>query len=127
VTEEQLRDPVTGPHQIATAIFTGAHEIARGLLVRRRDPDRRDLTKPKQPRQPLGVPPVGLDPVGRRPDPRRRRDNAADPRPGTRTREPVPSRPGLVHDLDWRRRVLNHATVASSPGGTRSDRTSPRP
>lgn len=51
----------------------------------------------------LGVAPVSLDPVGHRPDPRRRRDHTADPRPGTRPRKPLAGRPSLVDDPDRRR------------------------
>jgi hypothetical protein len=106
MAQQQLREPVASPHQIATGVLTSTNEVTRGFLFGRRDPYRGDLTEPKQPRQPLGVPPVGLDPVGRRPDPRRRRDNAADPRLGTRARKPVPSRPRLVHNPNRRRQRL---------------------
>ena len=106
MTQQQLREPVPGPHQITAGVLTSADQIARGLLLRPGHPHRGDLAQPQQPRQPLGVPPVGLDPVGRRPDLRRRRDNAADPRLGTRTRKPVPGRPRLVHDPDRRRQRL---------------------
>jgi hypothetical protein len=94
------------PHQIATGVFARTHQVTRGLLFQRRDPHRSDLTEPKQPRQPLSITPIGLDPVGRRPDPRRCRDNTADPHLGTRTREPVPGRPRLVHNPHRRRQRL---------------------
>src|SRR5438046_2511934 len=66
MAQQQLREPVTGPHQIAAGVLASTNEITRRLLFRPRDPDRGDLTEPKQPRQPLGVPPVGLDPIGDR-------------------------------------------------------------
>src|SRR5205085_98753 len=84
VPEQQLREPMPGPHQITASVLTSAHEITRGLLLRLGHTYRGYLTQPQQPRQPLGVPTVGLDPISRRPDPRRRRDHAADPHPGTR-------------------------------------------
>ena len=127
MAEQQLREPVASPHQIAAGVFTGTNEVPRGFLFRRRDTYRRDLTKPKQPRQPLGITPVGLDPIGCSSDPRRRRDNAIDPRLGTRAREPVPGRPRLVHDPDRRRQRLQPRDRLVTPGGTRSDRTSPLP
>src|SRR5262249_57877758 len=49
-----------GPHQIAAGILTGTYQITRRLLVRLPDPNRNDLTQPKQPRQPLSLPPDGL-------------------------------------------------------------------
>jgi hypothetical protein len=64
VAEQQLREPVASPHQIAAGVFSRAHEIARGFLFRRGDTDRGDLPESKQPRQPLGVTTVGLDSVG---------------------------------------------------------------
>jgi hypothetical protein len=69
MAQQQLREPVTGPHQIAAGILTGTHQITRSFLLGLGHPHRSDLTQPKQPRQPLRVSPVGLDPVGRRPDP----------------------------------------------------------
>ena len=125
--QKQLREPVASPHQIAASILTRTNEITRRLLFRLGHPYRRDLTKPKQPRQPLGITPVGLDPVSRRTDPRRRRHNAADPRLGTRAREPVPSRPRLVHNPNRRRQRLQPRDRRLTPGGSRSDRTSPLP
>jgi hypothetical protein len=127
VTQKQFREPMPGPHQITASVLTRPDQITRGLLFRPGHPHRGDLTQPKQPRQPLGVPPVGLDPVGRRPDPRRRRDNTADPRLGTPARKPVPRRSGLVHTRTGAGSVFSHPTVASHPGGTLSDRTSPLP
>jgi len=106
MAQQQLREPVASPHQIATGILTSTNEITRGLLFRLRYPHRSDLTEAQQPRQPLGVPPVGLDPIGRRPDPRRRRDNAVDPRRSTGAREPVPTRSRLIHNPNRRRQRL---------------------
>jgi hypothetical protein len=104
-----------GPHQITPGVLTGTDEVTRGFLFGVGHPYRSDLPEPKQPRQPLGVAPVGLDPVGRRPDLGRRRNHAADPRLGTRTRKPVPRRPGLVDDPDRRRQRLQPRHRAIRP------------
>jgi hypothetical protein len=114
--EQQLREPVTGPHQITAGILTRPHQITRRLLLRPGHTYRGDLTEPKQPRQPLGVPSICLDPVGRRPDPRGRRHNAADPRTGTRTRKPVAGRPRLVDDPNRRRQRLQPRDRLRGPG-----------
>jgi hypothetical protein len=90
LSQKELREPVPSPHQIAPSVLARTDEIARGLLCRTGHPHGGDLTEPKQPRQPLGIPPVSLDSIGRRPDLRRRRDDAADPCLGTRARKPIP-------------------------------------
>jgi hypothetical protein len=105
-----------GPHQITASVLTRPDQITRSLLFRPGHPHRGDLTQPKQPRQPFGVPPVGLDPIGRRPDPRRRRDNTADPRLGTPARKPVPRRSGLVHHPHRRRQRLQPLDRLGEPG-----------
>jgi hypothetical protein len=46
MAQEQLREPVAGPHQIAAGVLAGAYQIARGLLFGRRHPYGRDLTQP---------------------------------------------------------------------------------
>jgi hypothetical protein len=104
--EEQLREPMASPHQITTRVLTRPHEITCGLLFRRGDPHRRDLTKPKQSRQPLGITPVGLDAITCSSDPRRGRDHTVDPHRSTGAREPVPSRSRLVHNPHRRRQRL---------------------
>jgi hypothetical protein len=60
MAQQQLREPVPGPHQIAPGVLTSTNKITRRLLFRRRDPYRRDLTEPKQPRQPLSITPSVL-------------------------------------------------------------------
>jgi hypothetical protein len=115
MTQQQLREPVTSPHQITTRVLARTDQITRGLFFQRGHPDRSDLAEPEQARQPLSVPPVGLDPVGRLPDPRWRRNNAVDPRIDTRARKPVPSRPRLVHDLNRRRQLLQPPDRLATP------------
>jgi hypothetical protein len=63
MTQQQLREPMTRPHQIAPRVLTRTHEITRRLLFQRREPHRSDLTKPKQPSQPLRISLVGLDAI----------------------------------------------------------------
>ncbi len=119
---------MTSPHQITAGILTRAHQITRSLLLRPRHPHRRDLTQPQQPRQPLGITPIGLDPVGRSPDPRRRRNNTVDPGLRTHARASrYPVGPASYTTRTGTGKVCNHATVASAPGGTHSDRTPPLP
>ena len=135
VTEQQLREPMPGAHQITAHILTSAHQITCSLLLRSRHPHRGDLAEPKQPRQPLSITPISLDPIGRRPDLRRCRNNAADPHLGTRTRKPVPSRPRLVDDPHRRRqrlqprhrRLATRAAPAATAPHRSPHRSHPRP
>ena len=85
------------------------------LRSRPGDPHRGDLTQPKQPRQPLSITPISLDPISRRPDPRRRRNDTADPHLRTRTRKPVPGRPRLIDDPHRRRQRLQPRDRLSRP------------
>ena len=87
---------MTGTHQITAGVLTSADQITRGLLVGPRHPHRRGISPSRSNlANRLGVPPVGLDPIGSRPDLRRRRHNAADPRLSARARKPIPGRPRL--------------------------------
>jgi hypothetical protein len=104
------------PHQITTRVLTGTDEVTRGFLFGVGHPHRSDLPEPKQPRQPLSVAPVSLDLVGSRPDLRRRRNHAADPRLDTRTRKPIPRRPRLVDDPDPRPERLQPLDRRVTPG-----------
>jgi hypothetical protein len=126
MTQQQLREPMTSAHQIATRVLTRTHQITRRLLLQRRDPHRGDLAEPKQPRQPLSITPVGLDAISRSPHPRRRRDNAVDPCFRTRTRKAIAGRPASETTRTGAGNVRNHPTV-SPAGGSRSERTSPVP
>jgi hypothetical protein len=46
-------------------VQTGAHQIAHCLVPGIRNPHRRQLARPMQPRQTGRVPPIRLDPVAR--------------------------------------------------------------
>jgi hypothetical protein len=44
-------------------VETGAHQIAHRLMLGIRNPHRRQLTRPMQPRQTGRIPPIGLNPA----------------------------------------------------------------
>jgi hypothetical protein len=119
VTKQKLREPVASAHQIATRVFARTNEITRRLLFQRRDPYWSDLAEPKQPRHPLGAPSIGLDPIGCSSDPRQRRNDTIDPRPGTPTRDPRrralhtvwPSRGVQRYRRDWCDPALYSASI----------------
>ncbi len=99
VAQQQLRQPMPGPHQITPGVLPGPHQIPSRLLGLTRNPDHRHLPDPQQPRHPHRIPPIGLDPITRRPlNLRRRHHLAAHPRPPatpgpTRTRSAPPHKP----------------------------------
>ena len=49
--QQQLRQPVPGPHQIAAGVLPGPDQVPGGLLLYGRHPHRGDLIQPQQPRQ----------------------------------------------------------------------------
>jgi hypothetical protein len=63
LAQQQLRQPVPGPHQIRAGVFAGSDQISSGLLGLGWHPHRGQLSNVQQPRQPLSIAPVGLDPV----------------------------------------------------------------
>ncbi len=97
VTQQQLRHPVPGPHQVAAAVLTGTDQVAGGLLVHSGDRHRGDLVESQQPGQVDRVLGVGLDPIpGRLLQLRRRRDHASDPRHTQVSLKTETGRAGLV-------------------------------
>jgi hypothetical protein len=50
MAQQQLREPVASPHQIATGVLTSTQEITSSLLLWPGHPHRSDLTEPKKPR-----------------------------------------------------------------------------
>jgi hypothetical protein len=82
VAQQQLGEPVPGPHQVTAGVLTGPDQVPGGLLCDRGDGDRGDLVQPQQPGQVDRVFGVGLHPVTAGfLQLRRRRDLTPDPRP----------------------------------------------
>ena len=116
-----------GPHQITTRVLARPDQITRRLLIRLRHMHRDQLTQPQQPRQPLRVTTIRLHFVpGSPPDPRRRRNQTADPR---RRHTPSPThtpsarphtQPAPAPGNDF-----NQPTVSPLSGETRTVRSSP--
>ncbi len=97
--EKQFRLPMTGTHQIGTAIFASAHQITSRFLLHGWHRDRDDLAQVQQSSQKRGIPGVGFDPIpGRTNQLRWRGHQALDPGPFQRSRKPEPGRPGLIGD-----------------------------
>jgi hypothetical protein len=98
VAQQQLREPMTGAHQIHPDRLAGADQVAQRLLLIARNPDRMQLPR-QQLHQVLRVPTIGLHPIpARARDLARRRHDALDAALGEIAREPVPSRAGLIRD-----------------------------
>jgi len=127
VPEQQLREPVTGAHQITAGVLACAHEITRGLVLRLGHTYRGYLAQPQQPRQPLGA----RRSVLTRSAAGRIRDGAATtqliPAPAHARASTYPVGPASYTTRTGVGSVFNHATVSAGPAGTRSDRTSPLP
>ena len=66
VTQQQLRQPVPGPHQITTAVLASTDQVASRLLIGRGDRYCGDLVESQQPGQMNRVLGVGLHPISRR-------------------------------------------------------------
>jgi hypothetical protein len=80
VPQQQLREPMPAAHQIHPHAVTGADQVAQGLLLIARHPDRVQLAGQQQPYQMLGITAIGLHPIpARARDLGRRRDDALDP------------------------------------------------
>jgi hypothetical protein len=67
VTQQQLREPMPGAHQIHPHRLASAHQVAQRLLLGPRHPDRVQLAGQQQAGQMLGVTAVSFDPIPRRP------------------------------------------------------------
>jgi hypothetical protein len=65
VAQQHLGDPVAGDHQIPPARVMKARQLPGGLNPRRRNLDRRELTREQQPRERLRVLAIVLDPKRR--------------------------------------------------------------
>jgi hypothetical protein len=67
VSQQQLRDPVPGTHQITADVLAGTDQVTSGFLGLCRDPDLSEVVVAQQPGQQLRVAGVGLDrsPEGR--------------------------------------------------------------
>jgi hypothetical protein len=78
-------------------VKTGAHQIAHRLVLGIRNPHRRQLTRPMQPRQTGRIPPIRLDPVARPlRDQRWRHHNAFVPVRRQVTLDAIAARPCLI-------------------------------
>jgi hypothetical protein len=63
VTQQQFRQPMSGPHQIRSGGFADADQIPGSLLGRTRNPHRHNLVQPQQPRQIQCVARIGFHPI----------------------------------------------------------------
>lgn len=107
VAQQELGEPVPGPHEIRADVLAGPHQILGCLLRGGRDPHRGDLAQQGQTGQMLGIPGIGLHPVpGGSLEFGRRRDRASPA-----------STANIVHGLGYRRRF------AAAPQFTRRRRT----
>jgi hypothetical protein len=80
VTQQELRDPVSGPPQVNADVLAGTHQIPGGFIRLTRNPHRRYLSKQRQPSQLLGITGIGLHPApGRALEFGGRRNEALDP------------------------------------------------
>jgi hypothetical protein len=75
VTQQKLRQAMTGAHQVLAGILDTAHQIPEPLIRLARHERERQLAGGKQPRQPRRVSPISLHPVTRSPRDRTRRDD----------------------------------------------------
>lgn len=67
LVQEELRDPVPGPHEIRADVLAGTHQITRRFIRVARDPHGCYLSQQGQPGQMLGIAGISLDPVARGP------------------------------------------------------------
>jgi hypothetical protein len=127
MAEEQLREPVPSAHQIAASVLAGADQITRGLLLRPGhrtgvvSPSRSSLASRSASRRVV----VTLSAAARI------FDGAATtqliPAPAHARASRYPVGPASYTSRTGAGNVVSHSTVASHPGGSRSDRTSPLP
>jgi hypothetical protein len=102
VPEQELREPVPGPHQVLTDVLAGADQVAERLLGRTGDANRMELARQQQADQVLGIAAVGLDLVARSAgDLAGCGDHALDAGYVERSREPVAGRAGLIAGPHW--------------------------
>ncbi|MCY1245360.1 hypothetical protein D9M72_585070 [compost metagenome] len=67
VAQQELRDPVPGPHEVRADVLAGAHQIPGSFIRVARDPHGCYLSQQGQPGKMLGIAGIGLDPVSRGP------------------------------------------------------------
>ncbi len=97
VAEEELGEPLARRGPIPPHVLARAHEVAHGLLARRRDGDRRELSAAVEAAELLRVPAIGLDALARAAGNQRRGDHVAvHPECGQLAVQPVAARPSLV-------------------------------
>src|SRR5438093_4687332 len=116
VAEQELGQSVSGPGAVGDGVVPRPAKIPHRLLLRPRDPDRGELSRPVQPSQPSGVATVGLDPVPRSlRDQRRCDDLAAHPERGEQAVELIAGGTGLVAGTEVPR--LGESTDQPAHGG----------
>jgi len=97
LAQQQLGEPLPGPHQITTAVLPDPDQVPGSLLLDARHRHRGDLIEPQQLRQMDRVLGVGLDPVTRWTlQLRGRCDLAPDPHAGQRPIQAEPRRARLI-------------------------------
>ena len=97
LSQQQLRDPVPGPHQITTDVLACTDQVTGCLPLYRRHGHRHDVVQAKEPGQEHRVAGIRFDPVARRAlDLRRGRNLAPDSRRRKRPGQPEPCRTRFV-------------------------------
>jgi hypothetical protein len=104
VAQQELGNPMAGPHKVTADVLAGADQVAHRLLGGSRDADGMQAADHQQPHEPLGIAAVGLDPVlGRALDLSRGRHRAFDTPRRQLPSQPEARWPCLIGDPHGRR------------------------
>ena len=127
--QQQLRQPVPGPHQIPANVLPGPHQVPRGFLLHARHRDLGELVQLQQPSQQLSVSGIGLHPVPVRTVLLRRRTHHTRHTMIIKVAvQAVAGRAGLVTDLHRTRQASTPTpTPRPGPGSASAARSDPCP